>query len=144
MGVAAAGLGVYLAAVALDVNRFVIPVPPPGHWWTLPILVLGSFQAALLEEVVAVAYVIRRLRQLGWGPVAAVASSAILRASYHLYQGWGGFAGNLALGLAFGYGFIRWRRTWPLVVAHLLVDVLAGSGYLLFRGRCLVDLCIPR
>ena len=37
--VGAAGIGIYLAAVALNVNRFVVPVPPEGHWWTVPILV---------------------------------------------------------------------------------------------------------
>ena len=29
--------------------------------------------------------------------------------------------------------FLRWRRTWPFVVAHVLLDVGAGVGYLLFR-----------
>src|SRR5207245_6185319 len=33
--VGAAGIGIYLAAVALTVNRFVIPVPPEGHCWTV-------------------------------------------------------------------------------------------------------------
>ena len=32
-----AGIGLYLAAVALGVNRFVVPVPPLGHWWTVPV-----------------------------------------------------------------------------------------------------------
>ena len=35
--VGAAGIGLYLAAVALGVNRFVVPVPPLGHWWTAKI-----------------------------------------------------------------------------------------------------------
>ncbi|MBI4259817.1 MAG: CPBP family intramembrane metalloprotease domain-containing protein, partial [Actinobacteria bacterium] len=39
--VAAAGLGLYLGAVELGVNRSVIPVPPEGHWWTVPVIVLG-------------------------------------------------------------------------------------------------------
>ena len=60
----------------------------------------------------------------------AVVVAAVLRGSYHLYQGWGGFAGNLALGLFFGTLFVRWRRTWPLVVAHFLVDTAAGIGYI--------------
>lgn len=143
LGVAAVGLGLYLGAIGLGVNRFVIPVPPLGHWWTVPILVLGAAQNAVLEEVVVVGYLIRRLEQIGWSGVIAVAASATLRASYHLYQGWGGFLSNLALGLAFGYAFLRWRRTWPLVVAHAFVDVLAGVGYILARGHCFVDVCVP-
>jgi membrane protease YdiL (CAAX protease family) len=142
LGVAAAGLGLYLAAIALNINRFVVPVPPLGHWWTVPILVLGAFQNALLEEVVVVGYLIRRLKQIGWAPLAALASSAVLRATYHLYQGWGGFASNLLLGLAFGFVFVRWRRTWPLVIAHFLVDTLAGVAYIALHGHCYFGVCL--
>jgi hypothetical protein len=144
LAVAAVGLGVYLSAIALNVNRFVVPVPPLGHWWTVPLLMLGALQNALLEEIVVLGYLIRRLEQLGWRTAAAVAGSALLRGTYHLYQGWGGFTGNLALGLAFGYAFSRWRRTWPLVTAHFVVDTLAGIGYIAFRGHCFGSLCIPR
>ena len=142
LGVAAVGLGLYLGAIALDVNRFVVPVPPLGHWWTVPVLLLGAFQNGLLEEAVVVGYLIRRLEQLGWSGAAAVLASAGIRASYHLYQGWGGFAGNLALGLAFGYAFRRWRRTWPLVTAHFVVDSLAGLAYIAFRGHCFFGACV--
>jgi len=131
--VAAGGLAIYLASVALGVNRFVVPVPPLGHWWTVPALVLNSAEAALLEEVIVLGYLITRLQQLRWQPLAAVAASALLRGGYHLYQGWGGFFGNLAMGLLFGVLFLRWRRTWPFVVAHFLLDVAAGVGFILFR-----------
>jgi len=131
--VGAAGIGLYLAAVAIGVNRFVVPVPPLGRWWTVPVLFLSAIQAALLEEVIVAGYLITRLQQIGWGAVAAVGASALLRGAYHLYQGWGGFAGNLALGAFFGLFFLRTRRTWPLVMAHFLLDAGAGIGYLLFR-----------
>jgi membrane protease YdiL (CAAX protease family) len=128
-----AGIGIYLAAVAAGVNRFVVPVPPLGHWWTVPILVLNAAEAAMLEEVIVLGYLVARLRQLAWSPVAAVGASALLRASYHLYQGWGGFIGNLAMGVLFGVLFQRWRRTWPFVIAHFLLDLGAGVGFILFR-----------
>ncbi|MGZ4115576.1 MAG: CPBP family intramembrane glutamic endopeptidase [Actinomycetota bacterium] len=127
------GLGVYLGAVALGVNRFVVPVPPLGHWWTIPVLLLNAGEAALLEEVIVLGYLVTRLRQLAWSPFAAVAASALLRGMYHLYQGWGGFAGNLAMGVLFGVVFLRARRTWPFVIAHFLLDTAAGVGYILFR-----------
>lgn len=128
-----AGIGVYLGAVAIGVNRFVVPVPPLGHWWTVPVLVLNAAEAALLEEVVVVAYLVTRLRQLGLTEIGSVGASALLRGSYHLYQGWGGFIGNLAMGVLFGFVFTRTRRAWPIVIAHFLLDVAAGIGYLLFR-----------
>ena len=134
--VALAGLGIYLAAVELGVNRFVVPTPPLGHWWTVPALVLNALQAGLVEEVVVLGYLITRLQQLSWSPAVAVGTSALLRGAYHLYQGWGGFVGNLAMGLLFGALFLRWgRRTWPFVVAHVLLDVGAGVGFILFRDR---------
>jgi len=127
------GLAVYLSSVALGVNRFVVPVPPLGHWWTIPVLVLDAIEAGVLEEVIVAAYLITRLRQLRWSPVAAVGASALLRGAYHLYQGWGGFLGNLAMGVLFGAVFVRTRRAWPLVIAHTLLDTAAGVGYILFR-----------
>ena len=127
------GILVYLGAVALGVNRFVVPVPPLGHWWTGPFVVLNAAEAALLEEVIVVGYLITRLQQVGARSGAAVGASALLRGSYHLYQGFGGFAGNLAMGLLFGAVFVRTRRTWPMVIAHFLLDLGAGVGYLLFR-----------
>jgi membrane protease YdiL (CAAX protease family) len=129
------GIGIYLGSVALHLNRFVVPVPPLGHWWTVPLLVLTAIEAALLEELIVVAYMITRLEQIGWSTMAAVGASALLRGSYHLYQGWGGFAGNLLLGLFFGIVFVRTRRVWPLVVAHALIDTLAGLGYIVFRNH---------
>jgi uncharacterized protein len=134
--VALAGMGVYLAAVELGVNRFVLPVPPLGHWWTVPALVLNAVEAGLVEEVVVLGYLVTRLRQLSWTPVQAISASALLRGSYHLYQGWGGFVGNLAMGALFGFLFLRWgRRTWPFVVAHVLLDIGAGVGFILFRDH---------
>jgi uncharacterized protein len=127
------GIALYLGAVALGVNRFVVPVPPLGHWWTVPVLLLDAAAAALLEEVIVLGYLVTRLRQLAWSPFAAVAASALLRGMYHLYQGWGGFAGNLAMGILFGVAFLRLRRTWPFVIAHFLLDVAAGIGYIVFR-----------
>jgi len=130
-----AGVGLYLGAVELGVNRFVIPAPPLGHWWTVPVLLLSALEAALVEEVIVLGYLVTRLRQLSWSPLASVAGSSMLRASYHLYQGWGGFLGNLAMGLLFSVLFLRWKRTWPFVIAHFLLDVGAGIGYIAFRDR---------
>ena len=94
---------------------------------------MNAAQAALLEEIIVLGYLVTRLQQLSFSPVAAIVTAAVLRGSYHLYQGWGGFAGNLLMGLLFGVLFLRWRRTWPFVVAHFLLDVSAGVGFLLFR-----------
>jgi membrane protease YdiL (CAAX protease family) len=129
------GLGVYVAAVQLGVNRSVVPVPPLGHWWTIPLLLLGAARSGLLEEVIVCGYLLRRLDQLGWSQGRALWASALLRGAYHLYQGYGGFAGNLALGLFFGRVYQRRGRTTALVIAHFLIDAVAGLGYLALRGK---------
>ena len=129
------GLGVYILAVGLGVNRTVIPIPPTGYWWTIPVLLLAAARSGLLEEVIVCGYLLHRLDQLGWSPAKALWSSALLRAAYHLYQGFGGFFGNLALGLLFGRLYQLRGRTTPLVVAHFLIDAAAGLGYLALRGH---------
>lgn len=65
----------------------------------------------------------------------------MLRGSYHLYQGIGGFIGNLAMGVVFVYLYRRWGRVGPLVVAHSLLDIGAFVGYALLmrQGRVAPD-----
>ena len=129
------GLGIYIVAVGLGVNRTVIPIPPTGHWWTIPVLLLAAARSGLLEEVIVCGYLLRRLDQLGWSPTRALWCSALLRGAYHLYQGFGGFLGNLALGLFFGRLYQLRGRTTALVIAHFLIDAGAGLGYLALRGH---------
>ena len=57
--------------------------------------------------------------------------SAVIRGSYHLYQGFGGFVGNLIMGVIFGLIYLRWKRVGPLMVAHTLLDIAAFVGYAL-------------
>lgn len=129
------GLGLYLAAHALGINASVIPTDLPDVWWRYPVLILSAVQNAVLEEVVVVAYLITRLERLGRKPKEALGISAVLRGSYHLYQGFGGFLGNLVMGLIFGYVFQRTRRVLPMVIAHSLIDCTAFVGYALLAGH---------
>ena len=133
--VGAVGLGVYLGAVALGLNRNVAVISGETTWWTGPVWVLNSFRYGLTEEVIVAGYLLHRLDQLGWSRDRALVASAVLRGSYHLYQGLGGFFGNLAMGLLFGRVYQRTGRTLPLVIAHVLVDAAAGLGYLALRDR---------
>ena len=129
------GLGLYYLAKALDLNATVVPSSINDHWWTLPVLVLSAVQNALLEEVVVVGYLITRLRQLEWKPAWALAASALLRGSYHLYQGFGAFVGNAVMGVVFGGFFLRRGRVLPLVIAHTILDTVAFVGYAVLKDR---------
>ncbi|WP_343074464.1 CPBP family intramembrane glutamic endopeptidase [Phytoactinopolyspora limicola] len=126
------GLGVYALGLALDWNVSISPSGLNDHWWTVPILILAALKNALLEEVVAVGYLMTRLRQLGWQVPAMIAASAVLRGSYHLYQGYGMALGNVAMGVVFGWWYHRTGRVMPLVIAHTIIDVVSFVGYELF------------
>ena len=129
------GLGLYALARVLGINTDVQASGLTDTWWTIPVLILSAAQNALLEEVVVIGYLFTRLRQLAWNAVAVVALSAIIRGSYHLYQGIGGFVGNLIMGAIFGLIFLRWKRVGPLVVAHTVLDIAAFVGYALVAPR---------
>ncbi|HEY8458602.1 MAG TPA: type II CAAX endopeptidase family protein [Actinopolymorphaceae bacterium] len=129
------GLALYLAAQALGYNLTVQPSTLADHWWRTPVLVLSAAGNAWAEEVLVVGYLLTRLRQLGWGRNTGLIASALLRGSYHLYQGFGGFVGNVVMGLIFGRFWQATNRLWPLVFAHALLDIVAFVGYALLRGH---------
>jgi membrane protease YdiL (CAAX protease family) len=129
------GLALYAGARAAGLNTTIAAADLASQWWTLPVLVLAAVQNAVLEEVVMVGYLFTRWRQAGFGTWGVIVTSAVIRGAYHLYQGFGGFVGNLAMGLLFGWVYTRTRRVGPLVVAHTLLDVVAFVGYALLRDR---------
>ncbi|MFI8966869.1 CPBP family intramembrane glutamic endopeptidase [Streptomyces sp. NPDC053493] len=134
-GIGSAGLAFYLAARASGFNLTVVPESLPDVWWKYPVLILSAIQNAVVEEVIVVGYLLRRLDGLGWSPKASLAASSVLRGSYHLYQGVGGFVGNMVMGVVFVWLYRRWGRVGPLVVAHALLDIVAFVGYGLLAGK---------
>ena len=123
------GLGFYFLAQQLGFNTTVAPSGLAAHWWTVPVLVLSALKNAVLEEVIVVGFLMIRLRQIRWGPWAIIGASALLRGTYHLYQGYGGFIGNVAMGVVFDWWFHKRGRVMPLIVAHWLLDIVAFVGY---------------
>jgi membrane protease YdiL (CAAX protease family) len=129
------GLAFYFAAWALGLNLAVQPSTLDNAWWMSVALILAAAGNAWAEEVLVVGYLITRLEQLGWRQYTALLAAAVLRGSYHLYQGFGGFVGNLVMGLVFGFYWQRTKRLWPLVIAHTILDVVAFIGYTMLRGK---------
>lgn len=132
------GLAFYFCAVAFGFSKEVVPSSLEG-WWAPIVLLVWSFANAFGEEFIVVGWFLTRLEALGVSARRALIYSAILRGSYHLYQGISAGFGNVIMGLVFGYYYQRRGRAWPLVLAHFLIDAVAFLGYQAIGG-----LDIPR
>jgi membrane protease YdiL (CAAX protease family) len=139
-GIGLPGLLLVYAALQLGINAQIRPSGLEPYWWSVPVLILSAIQNSVLEEVIVVGYLITRLRSLS--PVWIIAASAVLRGSYHLYQGFGGFIGNAIMGVVFAAFFLKTKRLMPLIVAHSLLDIVAFVGYQLLPDSWLTWLSV--
>ena len=128
------GLGFYLAAVHFGLSKQVIP-SDLNSWWEAPILLIYSGANAFGEEIVVVLWLITRLKQLGLAAPTALGASAVLRGSYHLYQGISAGFGNIIMGIVFGGYFLKTGKIWPLVLGHFLIDAVAFVGYAILGDK---------
>ncbi len=128
------GIVVYLVGRALGITVAVSAAPTGWLWWTPLMLLFSAFRSGAQEEVIMIGYLFARLRDLGWRDWPILVVSALIRGTYHLYQGWGSFVGNALMGLLFGWLYAfgpRWirGRTMPLLLAHALIDAVVFLGY---------------
>lgn len=123
------GIGVYLGSKALGIGVTVVASTAETFWWSTAVLILSALRAALQEEIIVIGYLFARLRDLHLRPWTIILSAAILRGSYHLYQGFGAFVGNFAMGVLFGWLYARYGRVLPLVIAHFVIDAAIFVGY---------------
>lgn len=129
------GLALVWAAKELGIAAQIVPEALGTHWWSIPVLLLAALQNGVLEEIVMIAYLLTRLRDLEWGAWPAIVTSALIRGSYHLYQGFGGFIGNFVMGVIFGWFYQRTKRVVPLIVAHTILDIVSFVGYALLKDH---------
>jgi membrane protease YdiL (CAAX protease family) len=129
------GLALYLTAFHLGASLRIVPTSLGPVWWRIPVLLLSAAENAILEETLVAGFLVHRLGQLGWRPWRAVAASATLRGTYHLYQGFGAFVGNAVMGVIFARLYQRWGRTLPMIIAHTLIDSVTFVGYVLLVGK---------
>jgi len=91
------------------------------------VAILKSLQAAVVEEIVVLGYLVRRLEQRGWSATTVVVIAVLVRVSYHLYYGPGVLPIVLwALATVLVY---RWlRRLLPFIVCHFVWDAGIAIG----------------
>ncbi|MGJ0183740.1 CPBP family intramembrane glutamic endopeptidase [Corynebacterium glyciniphilum] len=123
------GLAFYVGAVQLGLSKEVIPTGLDRSIQDLLLLILNSWANGFAEEILVVAWLCCRLRQLRVPWVWIFLASAVLRGSYHLYQGYSAGLGNMVMGLVFVWFFYRTGRVWPLIIAHGVIDTVAFVGY---------------
>ena len=125
------GVGLYLVALEFGLTSRIVPSTLGDYWWTPLILFLAALRSGLQEEVIAVAFLVKKLELIRpeLAIMAVVIISSAFRASYHLYQGFSAFLGNFVMGLVFAYVFVRTGRVAPLVIAHTVMNTAVFIGF---------------
>lgn len=124
-------LGIYAAGRTLGVTTALSVANLDDYWWTIPVLLLSAVRHAVLEEVIMLGFLFAYGKALRLSPWFIVIASALLRGSYHLYQGVGPFIGNALMGAIFGWFYLKYGRVMPLVIAHFLLDAVGFVGFAL-------------
>lgn len=90
---------------------------------SLPVALLLSVVNGAFEEFFLTRYLIEALA--GAGASIALGVSALIRITYHLYQGPTGAVSILAIGLVLTSFYWRFREIWPVMLAHMIADLAA-------------------
>ncbi len=128
------GLVFYVVAVQLNLSKQVMASGLDSSVGDVLLLVINAWANGFAEEIIVVAWLVSRLRQLQVPWVWVFVASSVLRGSYHLYQGYSAGLGNIVMGLVFVFFFWRTGKVWPLVIAHGLIDTVAFVGYQVLGG----------
>lgn len=124
----AIGYYVFYVAVVLATIIFLGPFAQQFGVQMTPLapfalMVLFIVLNSLFEETLVTGYAVSALRPKG--AAIAICGSAFLRTLYHLYHGPAAMLAILPLGLAFAGVYWRWRKLWPLYMAHTLANLFA-------------------
>jgi membrane protease YdiL (CAAX protease family) len=82
--------------------------------------------AGLCEEFLYRGFAMAALARSGLPPWSGVVISSLLFGAAHLYQGRGGLAGTILLGLLFGVARSMYGSLIPVMAWHTTVDMVAG------------------
>jgi uncharacterized protein len=102
---------------------------------SMQMVFLTSTVNGIFEELFVAGYIITALRDTR-GALTAVNVSTVVRLLYHIYQGPIGVITIVPMGLLFGFVYARTRQLWPLIFAHVLIDIIGLSAL----GRALENL----
>jgi membrane protease YdiL (CAAX protease family) len=87
-------------------------------------LILFSLYNPFFEELIVRAYLMTEIVGLTGSTVWAVILSVAVQGSYHLYYGWVGASLVTCNFLVFAISYARFRRAFPVIVAHACIDLI--------------------
>lgn len=134
-GLLLAGASFGLFIVAQIVGGWVLPIdlkaaeelyPKTAKDLDMQLVFVTSVVNGAYEELFVAGYIIAVLTPIR-GMWTAINVSTGIRLLYHLYQGPIGVITIVPLGIVYGYIFARTRQLWPLIVAHIVIDVVGLS-----------------
>jgi uncharacterized protein len=115
----------YIAQVIFnyDIEAAAARAPKVDAGLSMQLVFLVSVVNGIFEELFVAGYIITTMtaRRGMW---AAINTSVVVRLLYHLYQGPIGVMTVVPMGLLYGYVYSRTRQLWPLIVAHVLLDII--------------------
>ncbi|MEO8018397.1 MAG: type II CAAX endopeptidase family protein [Pseudomonadota bacterium] len=109
-----------------DIQAAAARVPKVDPDLSMQLVFIVSVVNGIFEELFVAGYIITSLTERR-GMWVAINTSVVVRLLYHLYQGPIGVMTVVPMGLLYGYVYSRTRQLWPLVVAHVLVDIIGLS-----------------
>lgn len=93
------------------------------EWRDFAAIVICSCTNGFTEELVMRGYLITRIERLMKSTGFALFASTFLFSMYHAYQGAVSVVSALIFGMLAGIVFVRTRRLWPVVLAHIVADI---------------------
>ena len=110
-------------------NLFVphhVPLPPGGVHLSWLVLIVFTVVNAFYEELVYLGYGFN-LWAAKYGSRAAFLLSVLARLAVHSYQGTEHVLPIAVWAVIFGVWYRYHRKVWPLILAHLMIDLISFS-----------------
>ncbi len=85
-------------------------------------MVVIAVTAGIVEEIVVLGYLVRRLEQRGYSATTIVLIAVGVRVAYHLYYGWDVLP-IVLWAFASVVVYLRIRRLLPFIVCHVMWDI---------------------
>ncbi len=108
-------------------------IEPHSIHLSWPVIFISMVLNAFLEEIICMGYIFNELAARR-GPVVALVATVFIRVACHTYQDPVHLAGIALLFTLYAL-FYYWARTlWPLIFAHLVLDIVSLSALKLYFG----------